>query len=67
MDDALTLRQLYDFPGGLELHLGMYIPALRANCNPEQLDEFLPPALALTTIGTYAQVGKTHPHPTSSP
>ena len=40
-DDYLTLRTLLDFPGGLELHLGMYIPTLQANCTEEQKKLFL--------------------------
>ena len=41
MDDGLVLRQLLDFPGGLELHFGMYIPTIQSMATDEQKQRFL--------------------------
>ena len=97
----MEARKLVDFPGGLELHIGvricsvharewlthcmscnlqdamrpakltaegqgndwraqMFIPTLLSQANPDQQAEWLPKALGLKLIGTYAQTELGH-------
>ncbi|EIE26831.1 acyl-CoA oxidase [Coccomyxa subellipsoidea C-169] len=60
MEDAMEARKLVDFPGGLELHIGMFIPTLLSQASPDQQAEWLPKALGLKLIGTYAQTELGH-------
>ncbi|CAK0735983.1 hypothetical protein CVIRNUC_000672 [Coccomyxa viridis] len=60
MEDAMEARKLVDFPGGLELHIGMFIPTLLSQASPDQQAEWLPKALSLKLIGTYAQTELGH-------
>lgn len=39
------------------LHLGMFVPTIMGQGTPEQQAEWLPRALDMQIIGTYAQVG----------
>lgn len=59
-EDALIMRQLMDLPGGLELHIGMFIPTLQGQATPEQQAKWLKPSLKLEIIGTYAQTELGH-------
>lgn len=38
------------------LHMGMFVPTIMGQCTPEQQMHWLPKALNLQIIGTYAQV-----------
>lgn len=40
-EDYHYLRTLLDFPGGLELHYGMYIPTLQSQATDEQKEKYL--------------------------
>lgn len=42
--------------GGLGLHYGAFLPTLLSQCTPEQLAEWLYPALTMSIIGCLAQV-----------
>jgi hypothetical protein len=42
--------------GGLGLHYGAFLPTLLSQCTPEQLAEWLYPALSMSIIGCLAQV-----------
>ena len=59
-EDALEARKLLAFPGGLELHLGMFIPTLMSQASEEQQDYWLPKAMRLEAIGAYAQTELGH-------
>lgn len=54
------MRTLLFLPGGLELHIGMFIPALMSQASPEQQAKWLPMAQKLHIIGTYAQTELGH-------
>jgi len=60
LDDGIIMRSLLDFPGGLELHIGMFIPTIRAQGTPEQQAKWLPPSYNLKIVGTYAQTELGH-------
>eukprot|EP00878_Enallax_costatus_P005125 GHUV01005387.1.p1 GENE.GHUV01005387.1~~GHUV01005387.1.p1 ORF type:complete len:651 (+),score=176.60 GHUV01005387.1:188-2140(+) len=60
MDDGLMMRVLADSPGGLELHIGMFMPTILSQGDPEQQAKWLPPCLNLQIIGTYAQTELGH-------
>ncbi|KAK9834972.1 hypothetical protein WJX81_000797 [Elliptochloris bilobata] len=60
MEDGMEARKLLNFPGGLELHIGMFIPTLLSQATPDQQAEWLPKALGLRLIGTYAQTELGH-------
>mmetsp|Transcript_25494 Transcript_25494/g.55452 ORF Transcript_25494/g.55452 Transcript_25494/m.55452 type:complete len:695 (+) Transcript_25494:125-2209(+) len=59
-DDGAIMRILLDFPGGLELHIGMFIPSLLSQGSPEQQERWLPHCFNLSMIGTYAQTELGH-------
>lgn len=42
LDDGIAMRSLAYFPGGLELHIGMFIPTLLSQGTPEQQAKWLP-------------------------
>jgi len=60
LEDGLTMRALVDWPSGLELHIGMFIPTLLSQATPEQQARWLPDAYALRVVGTYAQTELGH-------
>lgn len=60
MDDGLMMRVLADSPGGLELHIGMFMPTILSQGDPEQQAKWLPACLSLQIIGTYAQTELGH-------
>ena len=59
-EDALEARKLLAYPGGLELHLGMFIPTLISQASEEQQAHWLPKAMRLEAIGAYAQTELGH-------
>lgn len=59
-DEALEVRKLFSFPGGLELHIGMFMPSLMSSATPDQQAKWLPRAMSLRIIGTYAQTELAH-------
>nr|AWK67839.1 ACOX [Dunaliella tertiolecta] len=60
LEDGVTMRSLVDFPGGLELHIGMFIPSILSQGTPEQQQHWLPLCYDLSIIGTYAQTELGH-------
>jgi len=60
LDDGIEMRQLLFFPGGLELHIGMFIPSILSQGTPEQQAKWLPLCNRLQIIGTYAQTELGH-------
>ena len=60
LEDGIDMRTLLFFPGGLELHIGMFIPSLLSQGSPEQQAKWLPMANRLQVIGTYAQTELGH-------
>lgn len=60
LDDAIECRNLLFFPGGLELHIGMFIPSILSQGSPEQQAKWLPLCNSLKVIGTYAQTELGH-------
>ncbi|KAI8467455.1 MAG: acyl-CoA dehydrogenase/oxidase C-terminal [Monoraphidium minutum] len=60
LDDGLMMRQLVDWPGGLELHIGMFIPTIMSQGDPDQQAKWLPLCMNLQIIGTYAQTELGH-------
>jgi acyl-CoA oxidase len=60
LDDGLAMRALVDWPSGLELHIGMFIPTLLSQATPEQQAYWLPRAYDLRVVGTYAQTELGH-------
>jgi len=54
------LRELVDEPGGLDLHVGMFIPTLQGQGDAEQQKYWLPLSYSGTVIGTYAQTELGH-------
>ncbi|PSC69663.1 peroxisomal acyl-coenzyme A oxidase 1-like [Micractinium conductrix] len=60
MEDGITMRSLAYFPGGLELHIGMFIPTILGQGTPEQQAKWLPLCNRLQIIGTYAQTELGH-------
>lgn len=60
LDDAIELRNLLFFPGGLELHIGMFMPSILSQGTPEQQAKWLPLCNSLRIIGTYAQTELGH-------
>eukprot|EP00884_Botryococcus_braunii_P015671 jgi/Botrbrau1/2788/Bobra.0125s0001.1 len=59
-EDGLEARKLVNLPGGFELHIGMFIPTLLSQADMEQQAEWLPKALGLRLVGTYAQTELGH-------
>lgn len=60
LDDGIDMRSLLFFPGGLELHIGMFIPSILSQGTPEQQAKWLPLCNSLRIIGTYAQTELGH-------
>lgn len=60
LEDGLAMRALVDWPSGLELHIGMFIPTLLSQATPEQQAHWLPRAYDLRVVGTYAQTELGH-------
>ncbi|EFJ46884.1 hypothetical protein VOLCADRAFT_92640 [Volvox carteri f. nagariensis] len=66
LDDGALMRTLVDFPGGLELHIGMFIPSILSQGSPEQQAKWMPLCMGLRLgihnriIGTYAQTELGH-------
>lgn len=60
LEEGAVLRQLLDFPGGLELHIGMFIPTILSQATADQQAEWLPKCYSLEVIGTYAQTEMGH-------
>lgn len=60
IEDGIAMRSLANFPGGLELHIGMFIPTLLSQGTPEQQAKWLPMCNRLQIIGTYAQTELGH-------
>jgi len=60
LDDGAVMRYLVDFPGGLELHIGMFIPTIMGQGTPEQQAYWMPRCMQLSVIGTYAQTELGH-------
>ncbi|GBF98378.1 peroxisomal acyl-coenzyme A oxidase [Raphidocelis subcapitata] len=60
MQDGLMMRQLVDWPGGLELHIGMFIPTIMSQGDAEQQAKWMPLCTSLQVIGTYAQTELGH-------
>jgi acyl-CoA oxidase len=54
------IRELIDEPGGLDLHLGMFIPTIQGQGDDEQKKHWLPMCIKLQIIGTYAQTELGH-------
>jgi acyl-CoA oxidase len=54
------IRELIDEPGGLDLHLGMFIPTIQGQGDKEQQKHWLPMCTKLQCIGTYAQTELGH-------
>lgn len=44
----------------IDLHFIMFIPTLQALCSDEQLEKWLPLAMSLAIVGTYAQTELGH-------
>ncbi|KAG2488798.1 hypothetical protein HYH03_012598 [Edaphochlamys debaryana] len=60
LEDGALMRTLVDFPGGLELHIGMFIPSIMSQGDPEQQAKWMPLCMGLKIIGTYAQTELGH-------
>ncbi|MEW5313953.1 MAG: hypothetical protein WDW38_005483 [Sanguina aurantia] len=60
VEDGAMMRTLLDFPGGLELHIGMFIPSIMSQGTPDQQAHWLPLCFSLSVIGTYAQTELGH-------
>ena len=54
------IRELIDEPGGLDLHLGMFIPTIQGQGDVEQRKYWLPMCARLQCVGTYAQTELGH-------
>ena len=54
------IRELIDEPGGLDLHLGMFIPTIQGQGDAEQRKYWLPKCARLQCVGTYAQTELGH-------
>ena len=54
------IREMIDEPGGLDLHLGMFIPTIQGQGDDEQRAHWLPMCTKLQCVGTYAQTELGH-------
>ena len=54
------VRELMDEPCGMDLHVGMFIPTIQGQGDPEQQKAWLPLCYNLSVIGTYAQTELGH-------
>ncbi|GAX78870.1 hypothetical protein CEUSTIGMA_g6309.t1 [Chlamydomonas eustigma] len=59
-DEGSVMRYLLDMPGGLELHIGMFIPSIMSQGDSEQQSKWLPLCFNLSVVGTYAQTELGH-------
>jgi len=57
---ARVVREFIDEPGGLDLHLGMFIPTIQGQGTDEQKKYWLPKCVNLEIVGTYAQTELGH-------
>lgn len=57
---ARIMREFIDEPGGLDLHLGMFIPTIQGQGDEEQRKYWIPKCVKLECIGTYAQTELGH-------
>ena len=57
---GMLVRELLDEVGGLELHLGMFIPTIQGQGDAEQQKHWLPQCYATRVIGTYGQTELGH-------
>ena len=55
-----VIREMIDEPGGLDLHLGMFIPTIQGQADEEQKKYWMPRCVKLRVIGTYAQTELGH-------
>ena len=55
-----VIREMIDEPGGLDLHLGMFIPTIQGQADEEQKKYWMPRCIKLRVIGTYAQTELGH-------
>jgi acyl-CoA oxidase len=55
-----VIREMIDEPGGLDLHLGMFIPTIQGQADEEQKKYWMPRCVKLQIIGTYAQTELGH-------
>lgn len=60
LDDGIAMRSLLSWPGGLELHIGMFIPTILSQGSKEQQDYWMPLCNRLQVVGTYAQTELGH-------
>ncbi|XP_078440093.1 peroxisomal acyl-coenzyme A oxidase 1-like [Wolffia australiana] len=59
-EEASQLRFFMDEPGYLDLHWGMFVPAIKGQGTEEQLKKWLPLATNMKIIGCYAQTELGH-------
>ncbi|OMJ17590.1 Peroxisomal acyl-coenzyme A oxidase 1, partial [Smittium culicis] len=59
-DEVPHLSNILDWPTPFDLTRGMFIPTLQQQCNEEQVEAFLKPALDYRIIGCYAQTEVGH-------
>lgn len=59
-EDGRELRELLFLPGGIELHVGMFVPTIQSQATKEQMAKWLPDCASLRMIGTYAQTELGH-------
>ena len=57
---ARVVREFIDEPGGLDLHLGMFIPTIQGQGTDAQKKYWLPKCMNLEIVGTYAQTELGH-------
>lgn len=60
LEEGMDMRTLLFFPGGLELHIGMFIPSILSQGTAEQQAKWLPLCNSLRIVGTYAQTELGH-------
>ncbi|CAH2059211.1 unnamed protein product [Thlaspi arvense] len=59
-EEALRLRSFMDQPGFVDLHWGMFVPAIKGQGTEEQQRKWLPLANKMQIIGCYAQTELGH-------
>ncbi|CAD6338082.1 unnamed protein product [Miscanthus lutarioriparius] len=59
-EEANLLRQYVDQPGYVDLHWGMFVPAIKGQGTEEQQQKWLPLAYKFQIIGCYAQTELGH-------
>jgi len=57
---ARIVREFIDEPGGLDLHLGMFIPTIQGQGTEQQKKYWIPKCVNLEIVGTYAQTELGH-------